>query len=201
LFEKVLKLTNMCVGFDLVCEEDKYPTTDEYVELIIEARARIGADKMNLFLHAGESDMRSNTALFDAVLLGCKRIGHGFALINHPVLLDMVKENNICLEVCPVSNDLLGYQHDMRTHPVRHLLTKGVKCSINPDDNGFFNSPGVTLDFVEAYMSWDLDLSDLKSLAINSLEFASISQQEKDDLFVFFEGRWRRFLTYVRSRF
>lgn len=173
-FEQVQKLTNMCVGFDLVCEEDMFPTTDEYIELIYDAQNRLGKENFNLFLHAGESDNRSNAALYDAILLGCKRIGHGFALIKHPVLIDMVKANNICLEICPVSNDILGYQHDMRTHPVRHLLTKGVKCSINPDDNGFFNSPGVTLDFVEAYMSWDLDLSDLKSLAINSLEFASI---------------------------
>lgn len=189
-----MKLSNMVVGFDLVNEEDAWPTNDAAIEVIMEFQKRLGKANFPVFLHAGETDERSSTSLYDAVLLGSKRIGHGFALIKHPKLIDMVKEQNICLEVCPCSNNILGYQYDMRTHPVRALLTKGVKISINSDDNGFFNSPGVTLDYVEAYMAWDLDLSDVKSLTLNSLEFASISAEEKDDLFIFFEQRWRRFL-------
>ena len=111
------------------------------------------------------------------MLLGCTRIAHGFSLLKHPELIKIVKEKNICLEVCPVSNNILGYTHDMRIHPVRALLTKGIKCSISPDENGFFDSPGVTLDYLMAFLAWDLDLADLQQLALNSLHFANITQE------------------------
>jgi len=112
-------------------------------------------------------------------LLGSKRIGHGFALAKSPCLVDLVKRNNICLECCPVSNRILGYSHDLRCHPVRGLIARGVKVSINPDDQGFFNAKGVTLDYLLIYLAWGLDLADLKQLCLNSLEFASISGESE----------------------
>ena len=147
-------------------------------------------DRMQFYFHAGESYNRTNTELFDALLLGTKRIGHGFNLSMHPDLVEKVKRENICVEACPVSNKILGYVHDMRTHPTRALLTKGVKVSISPDDHGFFCSPGVTLDYMMAFLSWDLNLMDLKQLCLNSIEFASISEDEKESLHDFFNYKW-----------
>ena len=79
-------------------------------------------DRLQFYWHSGESYQRSNTELADAILLGTKRIGHGFGLIMRPDLLQKVKEQNICVECCPVSNKILGYVHDLRTHPTRSLL-------------------------------------------------------------------------------
>ena len=88
----------------------------------------------------------------------------------------------------------------MRTHPTRSLLAAGVKVSINPDDHGFFASPGVTLDYLVAYLSWDLTLCDLKQLCLNSIEFASISDSDKEALTKFFNYKWKIFLAYVRGK-
>jgi adenosine deaminase CECR1 len=70
-------------------------------------------------LHAGESVERANSNLYDALLLGTKRIGHGFNLALHPHLKEIVKEKQICIECCPISNNVLGYVKDLRCHPVR----------------------------------------------------------------------------------
>mmetsp|Transcript_20185 Transcript_20185/g.24934 ORF Transcript_20185/g.24934 Transcript_20185/m.24934 type:complete len:124 (-) Transcript_20185:212-583(-) len=123
----------MVVGFDMVNEEDYNLRIDDFLEQIIEAKMRIG-DGFQVYLHAGESYQRSNTELHDAILLGTKRIGHGFGLLMRPDLLKLVKENNICVEACPTSNKILGYVHDLRTHPTRTLLANGIKVSISPDD-------------------------------------------------------------------
>lgn len=40
-------------------------------------------------------------------MLGSKRIGHGYALSKHPVLLKMVKERDIAVEVNPISNQVM----------------------------------------------------------------------------------------------
>ena len=112
-----------------------------------------------------------------------------------------MKDENICIEACPVSNKILGYVYDLRTHPTRSLLTQGVKVSISPDDHGFFSSPGVTLDYLVAYLSWDLSLNDLKQLCLNSLEFASISEEDKPKIRKFFDMKWKIFLAYVRGKY
>lgn len=100
-----------------------------------------------------------------------------------------------------MSNKILGYVHDLRTHPTRSLLAHGVKVSISPDDHGFFSAPGVTLDYLVAFLSWDLNLMDLKQLCLNSIEFASVSAAEKKNIEQFFHYKWKIFLTYVRGKF
>ena len=190
----------MIAGFDMVCEEDYNPQANEFLELIYTTKLKLG-DKFQIIMHAGESYKRTNTELYDAILLGSKRLGHGFNLAMHPNLVNIVKNDQICVECCPVSNKLLGYVQDLRLHPVRSLLCQGVPVSINPDDHGFFNSPGVTLDYVVAFLEWELSLADLKQLAINSIEYSSISQKEKSELRKFFDWKWRRFLSYVRGKY
>ena len=113
--------TKLVSGFDMVNEEDFNPGIDFFLEQIIEAKMKVG-DRMQFYFHSGESYNRANTELFDAILLGTKRIGHGFNLSMHPDLVERVKRENICVEACPVSNKILGYVRDMRTHPTRALL-------------------------------------------------------------------------------
>ena len=89
----------------------------------------------------------------------------------------------------------------MRSHPVRGLLCQGVPVSINPDDHGFFNSEGVTMDYLVAYLDWGLNLADLKQLCLNSLTYSSISEEDKKQVKQFFDMRWRIFLSYVRGKY
>ena len=120
--------------------------------------------------------------MFDAVLLGTKRLGHGFQLFLHPHLQTMVKEKDICIEACPVSNLLLGYTTDLRNHPVRYLLAKGLQASISSDDPGFFGYEGVTMDYLLTYVAWELSIRDLKKLSLNGITYSNVSDEEKRKL-------------------
>jgi adenosine deaminase CECR1 len=154
-----------------------------------------------LVFHAGESVDAANENLFDALLLGTKRIGHGFNLALHPHLQELVKQRQVCIECCPVSNLILGYTLDLRCHPVRAFLHQGIPVSISPDDPGFFDYEGVTLDYVYAFLAWELDLADLKKLCLNSLEFASISAEEKAKILPLFNEKWTQFCEFVKSKY
>jgi len=145
----------------MVNEEDTTPPISYFAELIMEAQEEDGGN-FPCFFHAGESDTSENTNLYDALLLGSKRIGHGFNVALHPKLVDYVIQEGICLEVCPISNFILGYQIDLRNHPARFLINHGMNISINSDDPGFYGYSGVTLDFAFAFLSWELGIADLK---------------------------------------
>jgi len=51
------------------------------------------------------------------------------------------------------------------------------------------------------YLAWDLNLKDIKQMCINAIEFASIEENEKEDLRVFFKYKWEKFLAHVRGKF
>jgi adenosine deaminase CECR1 len=187
----------------MVQEEDSCTVIEEYAPMVYEAqiRAKKEGKHFNLFLHAGESNLRTNENIYDAIVMGTKRIGHGFHIAHQPNLIEEVKRRNICLEVCPISNFVLGYALDLRTHPVRGLLQAGVPCSISSDDPALFHYDGVTLDFCYAFLAWELDLADLKQLCVNSIDYASISNTEKHHLRKFFEYKWKRFLDYIIGKY
>jgi len=165
---------NILAGFDMVCEEDRFEKITHYLEDLIIAE-KDHKKHLPFVLHAGESIERGNDNLYDAILLGTKRIGHGFNLALHPHLMTIVKKEKICVECCPISNLLLGYVKDLRCHPVRTMLHHGIAVSINPDDPGFFSYDGITMDYVYAFLAWELNLADLKKLCLNSLEYSLIT--------------------------
>lgn len=100
-----------------------------------------------------------------------------------------------------MSNFVLGYVLDLRCHPARNFLHQGISVSISSDDPGFMGYDGVTLDYLYCFLSWDLDIADLKKLAMNSIDHAGISEKEKADLRTFFKYKWGRFLDFVIGRY
>jgi adenosine deaminase len=45
---------------------------------------------------------------------------------------------------------MLRYYNDIRLHPIKALLTNGVKVSISPDDPSVFGVIGVSVDYYVA---------------------------------------------------
>ena len=91
--------------------------------------------------HAGESLLDTggskdseNSNLYDALLLKSKRIGHGVSLLRHPELMREFKEQDICIELCPVSNEILHLCRNVKEHPFPQLLAAGIPCTLNSDN-------------------------------------------------------------------
>ncbi|HNP47571.1 MAG TPA: hypothetical protein PKL85_01990 [Bacteroidia bacterium] len=182
-------------GFDLVGEEDPLPDLKSCVPafLQIEKEARRSGISLPYYFHAGESNRTNNTNIVDAVILKSQRIGHGLAIEKHPYLMDLVKEKKIAIEVCPVSNQVLGYVADLRNHPAIHWLRSGIPVTINPDDPGMMGYT-FSADFYEAFLAWDLSLSDLKLLAMNSINYSSLSEVEKKVMISKWKEKWSVFI-------
>eukprot|EP00343_Euplotes_focardii_P007864 CAMPEP_0205821576 /NCGR_PEP_ID=MMETSP0206-20130828/8512_1 /ASSEMBLY_ACC=CAM_ASM_000279 /TAXON_ID=36767 /ORGANISM="Euplotes focardii, Strain TN1" /LENGTH=496 /DNA_ID=CAMNT_0053117153 /DNA_START=87 /DNA_END=1577 /DNA_ORIENTATION=+ len=187
-------------GFDLVGEEDALESVYHFKDLILEAQndaaksTGSSSNDFQIFLHSGESTSRFNENLYDSILLGTKRIGHGIGIANHPYLIDIINEKDIGIEVCPISNFVLGYTLDMRWHPIRILMQKGVAVTINSDDPTFWGYSDLSLDFTYAFIAWQLDLKDIKQLAINSIKQSSVNEKSKNQILKRFDQKWQRFI-------
>jgi adenosine deaminase len=110
---------------------------------------------------------------------------------------EIIKANDICVECNPISNRMLGFTRDLRYHPTRFMLDRGIQVSISSDVPSFFYSEGVTLDFLMVVLAWELDLKDLKKLALNGLNYSSISEEKKANLRPIFDLRWQEFISLM----
>lgn len=179
----------LIAGYDLVGQEDMgRPLADLTPELFWfkKACAQNGVD-IPFFFHAGETlgdGDETDENLFDAVLLGTRRIGHGFSLFKHPLLIDMIKERKILVESCPISNEVLRLTGSIMSHPLPALLSRGVPVALCNDDPAILGHghSGMTHDFWQALQGWEnLGLEGLGSLAENSVRFASFDDYSAKD--------------------
>ncbi|XP_044570074.1 adenosine deaminase 2 isoform X3 [Drosophila ananassae] len=84
------------IGFDLVGQEDKGKTLFSVLNELNDL-----PKSAKLFFHGGETNWFGSvmdTNLLDAILLKTKRIGHGYALAKHPILMEKVINKEIALE-------------------------------------------------------------------------------------------------------
>lgn len=179
--ETKIAFPDLIAGYDLVGQEDLgRPLADLTPELFY-FRKTCAENGVNIpfFFHAGETLGDGDSVdenLFDAILLGTRRIGHGFSLYKHPLLIDMVKEKKILIESCPVSNEVLRLCGSIMSHPLPALLARGVSCSLSNDDPTILGQgvSGMSHDFWQSLQGWEnLGLEGLGALAENSVRWAS----------------------------
>jgi aminodeoxyfutalosine deaminase len=89
--------------------------------------------------HAGEvAGPASIRGALDA--LRADRIRHGIRAIDDPALVEELRDREIVLDVCPVSNVRTGAVPALECHPLRELTAAGVRCSISTDDPAMFDT-------------------------------------------------------------
>jgi adenosine deaminase CECR1 len=187
---------NFVLGFDLVGEEDAGHTTEFFLPDWVRLKRELAAQRTTLpfYFHDGESDWPSDENLYDAFLLGSRRMGHGFNLFRFPTLEERLKKRGAAVEVCPLSNQSLRYVSDLRMHPAAGYLRRGVPCVLSNDDPGIFGNDGLSYDFWAATLAWELDLRALKRLALNSLRYSGMTDAEKQTALGVWQRQWDAWL-------
>ena len=156
---------------------------------------------IHLYMHGGESLSAENENLVDAYLLGVSRVGHGLNLYRYPGLLERYARAEICLEVCVISNQTLGYTRDIRSHPAVEYLRRGVAMALCSDDPVYQENETLTDDFFAAALCWNLNLADLKQLGINSIVYSGLDPREKTELLRAYRGQWNSFIDEALQTF
>jgi adenosine deaminase CECR1 len=189
---------DLVVGCDLVGNEDTGFTTQHFVPQLCAFAYTNRA--WHFFFHDGESSWPSDNNIIDAVLLGSKRIGHGFNLFRWPEVEEMIRRQNIVLEVCPISNQALGLLRDLRMHPASGYLRRGVQCVLSSDDPALIGNHGLSYDFWEAFMAWNLHVPALKQLAENSLTSSAMTDAEREVALVHWRQKWKAWIAWVNEQ-
>lgn len=125
-----LRFPKCVIGIDLAGNEDIDPPR-EIAQSFQRAKSEYG---LKLTIHAGETGNYEN--IRKAIIeFGADRIGHGTAASKSDEVMELLKDRDICLEVCPISNRLTKAVAEYEEHPVKTFITNNVPfviCSDNP---------------------------------------------------------------------
>jgi len=131
--------------------------------------------------HAGEEGPAEYiwTAIND---LKVARVDHGVNAIHDPKLIDYLKESQMPLTVCPLSNTKLKVFADMSEHTILDLLKLGVCVTVNSDDPSYFGGY-MTENFEALATSLNMNQEQARKLVENSIVASFCSEHRKQQLF------------------
>jgi adenine deaminase len=114
-------------------------------------------------------------------LLKVKRIDHGVRCAEDQELMKRLKQEQIPLTVCPLSNIKLGVFDRMGNHNILELLDQGLKVTVNSDDPAYFGGY-MNENFMALHNDLQMDRRQAVQLARNSFD-ASFAEPERKNYF------------------
>jgi adenosine deaminase len=108
-----------------------------------------------------------------------ERVDHGNRSLEDPSLVARLREEQVPLTVCPLSNLALRSIDRLDAHPLRRMLDAGLAATVNSDDPAYFG--GYLHDNVAA-VTRALGLTDghRRRLAENSFRASFLPEADKE---------------------
>jgi adenosine deaminase len=158
------------VGLD--SSEVGHPPQD--FKAVFEEAARHGFHRV---AHAGEEGPPEyiRQALDD---LGAARIDHGVRCMEDPTLVERLREEQVPLTVCPLSNVRLRCFPSIEEHPAKRMLEEGLCVTVNCDDPAYFGGY-VVENYAALREGLGFDREDFRAVAENSFEASFLDEGEK----------------------
>jgi len=129
--------------------------------------------------HAGEEGPPEY--IWEAIkLLKVKRIDHGVQCLHDEKLVKELRENQIPLTVCPLSNIKLRVFDKLKDHNLKKMLNKGLLVMVNSDDPAYFGGY-INDNLIECQTELNLSMKEIKTLIINSFKSSFLKEEKKRD--------------------
>jgi len=127
--------------------------------------------------HAGEEGPPEY--IWEALnLLKVKRIDHGVQCFHDEKLVQKLRDDQIPLTVCPLSNVKLRVFNTLKEHNLKKMLNNKLMVMINSDDPAYFGGY-VNENLIECQAAFNLSMKEIKTLIINSFKSSFLKEEKK----------------------
>lgn len=128
--------------------------------------------------HAGEEG--PSEYIWQAIeMLKVKRVDHGVRCLEDELLVKHLKERQIPLTVCPLSNIKLKVFQKLQDHNLKKLMERGLLVTINSDDPSYFGGY-LNENYLQTQKALELTKQEVSQLAINSFKSSFLSEDQKN---------------------
>lgn len=153
------------------------PEIDNPPELFNAAFERAYAAGLPSLPHAGETE--GPASIWGAInALHAVRIGHGVRCLEDPALVAYLRENQIPLDVSPISNVCLKVFPSLDQHSLPRLLAEGLWVTINSDDPPLF-STNLTNEYLQIAAVFGFDQAQIQQLVLNGVRASLLPKEER----------------------
>lgn len=130
-----------------------------------------------LMAHAGEEG--PSDYVWEALNeLNIDRIDHGNRSMEDEVLVEELAKRKMGLTVCPLSNLKLCVVENMQQHPIKNMLDKNLKVTINSDDPAYFGGY-MNENYLSVVSALNLSKQDIIQLTKNAFEVSFLDEATK----------------------
>ena len=119
--------------------------------------------------------------------LKVSRIDHGVRCTEDPKLVKRLREEQVPLTVCPLSNVKLRIFDTIQDHNLKRMLEFGLRVTLNSDDPAYFGGY-VDENFYAAQEGLHLSRDDVYELTKNSFEASFLDAESKQRLLYELDG-------------
>ena len=173
--EQALPFRDWIVGVGLDSSEVGHPP-ERFVEVFDRARSA----GFRTVAHAGEEGPPDY--IWQALnLLKVQRVDHGVRSEEDAALLQYLRDEQIPLTVCPLSNTKLRVFDTMKDHNIKRLLDAGLCVTVNSDDPAYFGGY-LNENYFAIQEGLRLEASDIIRLARNGIQAAFLEPAKKRTL-------------------
>jgi adenosine deaminase len=146
-------------------------------ELFADVYQMAAAEGLRLVAHAGE-EAGPDYVRQALDLLKVERVDHGVRSMEDPELVARLRDQQIPLTVCPLSNVALRVVPALGKHPLPGMLDVGLLATVNSDDPAYFG--GYVDDNLAAVQrEFGFDDKQLAGLARNSFDACFAPEADK----------------------
>ena len=173
-YRQALPYRDKFIGIGLDSDERNNPPL-KFAEVFALAKK----DGFHITMHCDIDQENSIEHIRQALLeIGIERLDHGTNIVEDPSLIAYIKEHNIGLTCCPVSNSFVV--DDMKGKEMQELLHQGIQITVNSDDPAYFQSY-ISDDLYALAQKYELSQDDVVQIARNSFGIAWISEGKKKE--------------------
>ena len=142
--------------------------------------AKAEAEGFLTVAHAGEEGPAEY--VWEALdLLNVSRVDHGNNSLDDEILVQELVDRKMPLTVCPLSNLKLQVVKDLKKHPLREMLQKGLLVTVNSDDPAYFGGY-MNENYIEVAEALSLTKEEICKLTKNAFEASFLNGNQKKDL-------------------
>ena len=129
--------------------------------------------------HAGEEGPPEY--IWEALnFLKVKRVDHGVQCLKDEKLVQKLRNDQIPLTVCPLSNVKLRVFNKLDEHNLKKMLDEKLMVMINSDDPAYFGGY-IIENLIESQIALDLSMQEIKTLIINSFKSSFLKEEKKQE--------------------
>jgi len=150
------------------------PDPPEKFAEVYRAAGRAGLHRTS---HASEDAPPKNiTACLD--VLGVERIDHGYHILEDDAVVARCRGDGIYFTCCPTSTARVYGWPDLTRHPIKDMVAKGLRITVNSDDPTMFHTD-LGKEYVDLCTALDYGPDKVREFCLNGVAATWLDDDEK----------------------